>query len=170
MRSYVTGPNHLVVWVLEEARRLGREMLRTASPESKYSECFSQVTQLLEDASRLDGIRIAKSQIDTTRRPSAPSVSQAKRARTRLYQLAADAYLSLLAIEQGDESQICTVLQENLLGPLEMWRRFELYVAIAMGESLSRMLGVPSNLSSNFSQDGMLIRIGDYRVYWQAQT
>ena len=170
VRSYATGLNHLVVWVLEEARRLGREMLRTAIPESKYSERFSQVTRLLEDASRLEGIRIAATQVNTTRRPSSPSISQARRARKRLYQLAADAYLSLHAIEQGDEVHICAVLQENLLGPLEMWRRFELYVAIAIGESLSRILGVPSNLSPSFGQDGMLISIGNYRVYWQAQT
>lgn len=170
VRSYATGLNHLVLWVLEEARRLGREMLRTAIPESKYSERFGQVTRLLEDASRLEGIRIAATQMNTTRRPSAPAISQARRARKRLYQLAADAYLSLHAIEQGDETQICAVLQESLLGPLEMWRRFELYVAIAIGESLSRTLGVPSNLSSAFGQDGMLISVGDYRVYWQAQT
>ncbi|MDA8327504.1 MAG: hypothetical protein M0Z83_00865 [Betaproteobacteria bacterium] len=170
VRSYATGPNHLVIWVLEEARRLGREILRTSSQESKYSERFGQVTRLLEDAGRLEGIRIATMQIETTRRPSSPTISQAKRARARLYQLAADAYLSLLAIEQGDEAQICAVLQENLLGPLEIWKRFELYVAVAMGESLARVLGVPCNLSPSFDQDGMLISIGDYRIYWQAQT
>lgn len=170
VRSYATGPNHLVVWVLEEARRLCREMLRTAGTESKYSEHFGQVTRLLEEAGRLDGIRIATTQMDTTRRPSSSAISQARRARTRLYQLAADAYLSLLAIEQGNEAQICAVLQENLLGPLEMWKRFELYVAVAIGESLARTLGIPCNLSPSFGQDGMLIRIGDYRVYWQAQT
>jgi len=170
MRSYATGPNHLVVWVLEESRRQCREMLRTASSESAYSERFSQIAQLLEDAGRLEGIKIATTQIDTTRRPSSPAISQARRARARLYQLAADAYISLLAIEQGDEAQIRAVLQENLLGPLEMWRRFELYVAVAMGESLSRALGIPCSLSPSFDQDGMLIRIGDYRVYWQAQT
>lgn len=170
VRSYATGPNHLVVWVLEEARRLGREMLRTAIPESKYSERFGQATRLLEDASRLEGIRMATTQMDTTRRPSSPALSQARRARKRLYQLAADSYLSLLRIEQGDEKEICAVLQENLLGPLETWRRFELYVAIAIGESLSRTLGVPFNLSPSFCQDGMLISIGIYKVYWQAQT
>jgi hypothetical protein len=170
IRSYATGQNHLVIWVLEEARRLGREMLRTAIPESRYAERFSYSTRLLEDASRTKGIRIATTQMNTSQRPSSHTISQAKRARKRLYQLAADSYLSLINLEQGDEKEICAVLQENLLGPLEMWRRFELYVAIAMGESLSRTLGIPYNLSSSFGQDGMLISIGNYEIYWQAQT
>lgn len=170
VRSYATGPNHLIVWVLEEARRLCREMLRTASAESTYARRFGQVTRALEDTSRLEGIRIASTQLDTSRRPTSSAISQAKRARTRLYQLAADAYLSLLAIEQGDEVRIRTVLLESLLGPLEMWKRFELYVAVAMGEALARTLGVPCDLSPSFGQDGMLVRVGDYRIHWQAQT
>lgn len=170
VRSYATGPNHLVVWVLEEARRLCREMLRTANTESTYAGRFGLVTRALEDTSRLEGIRKAATQLDTTRRPNSNAISQSKRARTRLYQLAADAYLSLLAIEQGDEDRIRTVLQETLLGPIETWKRFELYVAIAMGEALARTLGVPCDLSPSFCQDGMLIKVGDYRIHWQAQT
>lgn len=170
VRSYATGPNHLVVWVLEEARRLCREMLRTAAAESAYATHFEVVTRALEDASRLEGIRIASVQLDTTRRPATSAVSQAKRVRTRLYHLAADAYMSLLAIEQGDEGRIRDVLQEALLGPLEMWKRFELYVAVAMGDALGRTIGIPCDLSPSFSQDGLLIKVGDYRIYWQAQT
>lgn len=170
VRSYATGPNHLVVWVLEEARRLCREMLRTVAAESTYAERFEQVARVLEDASRLEGIRIARTQLNAARRPTSAAVSQAKRARTRLYQLAADAYLALLAIEQGDEERIRIVLQETLLAPLEIWKRFELYVAIAMGEALGRTTGVPCDLSPSFGHNGLLIRVGDYRIYWQAQT
>lgn len=166
-RSYATGPNHVVAWVLEEARRLCRQMLRSTDTESSYFHRFGHVARNLEQASRLEPIRMATSQLNLSLRPSAHAVTQAKRSRIPIYQLAADAYLKLLAIERGDIEQTRSVLQETLLGPLEMWRRFELCVALAIGESLARVTGGRCDLSTAFEANAPLISVGRYRVYWQ---
>jgi len=84
--------------------------------------------------------------------------------------LAAAAYLRLLAIERGDDEEIRATLSETLLGPLESWRRFELLVALAMGESLSRAIGAPWEISTSFAGGGPLLRAGRYELHWQSRT
>jgi hypothetical protein len=171
IRSYENGLNHLVVWVLEEARRHCRQMLQTTIPGSVYEDQFSDASRRLDRASRIESIRSAAAQVDLRRRPVASVISQARRSRTMLYRFAADAFIVLQAIERGDESAVRDLLQHTLLGPLETWRRFELLVAVAMGDALARALGLSCELSASFSdEEGVLMRVGPYCIHWQAKT
>ncbi len=60
-----------------------------------------------------------------------------QRSRVPLYRAAADAYRSVELLEHGDEAALRTIVTEAVVGPLEGWRRFELWVALKLDRERS---------------------------------
>ena len=169
-RTYLTNPNQLLVWVLNEAKRLALEASRTVEFESEYGRMFNDLVNKLERVSKYESIRAASSQVDFINRPALITVPQSMRSRSRFYKLAADAYLFLIAIESGDEEKIKLILEEGLLGPADIWMRYELYVGLSAANALSSVLMQSVNLTYSFGDDGLLATVGKYKIYWQSRT
>jgi hypothetical protein len=84
--------------------------------------------------------------------------------------LAAAVYATLVAIEQGNEAQLRTLLTKTLLGPLEQWRKFGLFTAIIVAESLARVSKQRCRLSPSLLKDGCVASVGTYAICWQTTT
>jgi hypothetical protein len=157
VRSYGSGPNQVLGWVLTEAWGLASR--------------FSSITQ--ESAGYRNSIHHARLRLDQCRRlhSIAAAITQASRSRRMLYHIATEAYRHLLRIESGDPESITAMLRETLLGPLEPWRRFELAVGLSAGEALAAAQG--TNISLNLligDAKRSLVRAGDLSIFWQSRT
>lgn len=170
VRTFATTQNYLLIWVIEEARRIAKDFLKSSREDSNYFEQFSRSLALLDTASKNSYIKSAAAQLDIKQRPTVGSLTQSLRSRSRLYQLAASAYRTLLAIENGDEHKIRDLLNKNLLGPLEQWRKFELFTAVSVAESIARVVNKPCQLATSFMKDGCIAKIGHFSIFWQTTT
>src|SRR5262249_31393602 len=126
LRSYNSGPNHVLTWVLEQARRLVLRFHDMLPPSASYLEVVDRCASGLETIRRFDALHQAAKQVNLTRRPSPQAVKEASRSRRPIYKLAGEAYRALQQIEAGDEAAILKLLNDTLLGPLHAWQRFEL--------------------------------------------
>ena len=169
LRTYQSGPNYLLIWVLEQAWRLAKQFTDMVPIGATYGETASQTALELEAARRFDSVQQAVKQMNLTRRPAWNAVKEADRSRRQVYVLACEAYRSLQAIEEGDTNAIAELLKETLLGPLHRWQRFELLVGIGMANALSVALGETACLGF-FMGGKPIVRVGDYEVYWQTRT
>ena len=168
-RNYNSGPNHVLTWVLEQSWRLitrfGEMLPHDASYLGKVEGCALG----LETIRRFEPIREAAKQLNLNRRPSPHAVWESSRSRRPLYVLASKAYRTLQAVETGDEAAIAEMLNETLLGPLEVWRRFELAVGLGMARALAAALSRRVSLGSIVGGDP-IARVGSYELHWQSQT
>ena len=93
------------------------------------------------------------------------------RARRRIYHHAIAAYNALTGIEAGEEEALQRVLHNTLLAPLENWRRFELAVAVGIGEAIAEETGEAMRLSILDNRQGQpIILCGRFAIYWQSGT
>jgi hypothetical protein len=83
---------------------------------------------------------------------------------------AAEAFTVLLKAEAGDPEALRAVLADTLVGPIEVWRRFELAVAVAAVEALGEASGVRPSLGLLAGGDRMVARVGRFSVHWQSLT
>ncbi len=170
VRTFESGPNHVLVWVLETAWRLAMHFGNLVGAQAGQHDPIEQSASGLEKIRRFDTIRQAMAKVVLGRRPSSHSVKNALTSRRQLYLLAAQAYRTLQLIEAGDEEAILDLLNDTLLGPLEVWRRYELAVGLAISRALSAVLKQPLTFSFFGSSIEPICRIGGYEVHWQTQT
>ena len=73
--------------------------------------------------------------------------------------------------KQGDEDALLEIIQSTLIAPVDVWRRFELAVAVGIGQALSEETGASMQL--NMVADGSatpIVECGRFGIYWQSTT
>lgn len=170
VRTFESGPNHVLTWVLETAWRLASRFEGRLPEEASYRTVIERTTPGLETIRRFDALHQAAKTINLTRRPGPHAVKEASRSRRQIYVLASRAYRVLQSIEAGEADTIVAVLNDTLLGPLHLWQRFELAVGLGMARALSAALSQP--LALGFLSGGAepISRVGAYEIHWQART
>lgn len=171
LRSYLSGPNHLLGWVLAQAYALSQRFAALAFDSPGYRAAVDHALRGLTAARKVQGIAQIMAQVALARRPSAGSLGEASRSRRALYRKAADAYCALLDVEAGMADAINAMLRHTLLGPLEPWRRFELAIGLSVGEALAHAQQAPlvlNLLAGDVRRP--LAQAGRFSVFWQWPT
>lgn len=171
VRSYTSGPNHVLVWVLQRAHFLLTRFAIEAGPAAAYSSKITTAMQVLSSARRITTVAQAISETDYTQIPSAQSQAQAAVARRQLYRLAYQAMRLLRRVEIGDPEAIATMLRETLVAPLHQWQAFELALALGMGDALSSTTGGMLRLRRIApGSAAAIIEAGTWVIHWQSKT
>lgn len=171
VRSYSSGPNQLLGWVVMEAWALSSRFASVTLDSPAYKSSIEAARQRLDQCRRLQSIAQIAGQTVLNRRPSASAILESERSRKTVYRLATKAYRHLLNIESGDPQAVTAMLRETLVGPLEPWRRFELAIGLSVGESLAnaQSKALVLNLLIGDARRS-LARAGQFSVYWQSRT
>lgn len=171
VRSFNTGPNLLLAWVLREAAAYTARLSAWQGPTSPYLTVIERAQSEMRAVQRLEALREPLRAVAIGQRPGAGAVRSAARSRRQVYRLAVDAYTLLQGIERGDAAAIDRVARSALIGPLEDWRRFELAVGLAVGEALADALGAPIQLSLLGGDTAApIVTAGRFAIYWQQRT
>ena len=170
VKTFDSGPNHVLTWVLETAWRLALHFEDMLPEGASYRTAIEQATPGLEKIRRFDAIHQAAKQINLTLRPGPQAVKEASRSRRQIYVLACHAYRALQLIEAGEADSITKLLNDTLLGPLHVWQRYELAVGLATARALSVALERPVALGSLGGGGEPISRVGGYEVHWQWRT
>lgn len=169
VRSFNTGPNQVVAWVVHMAATYAERLFALQSKSSAYAGLIEAAMGEIAAVKRLDALREPLKRVTVGRRPGPDALRNAARSRRPIYRYAVSAYNTLAAIEAGEEESLALVLRSTLLGPLEEWRRFELAVAIGIGEALAAETGEVLRLSILDTKPGQpVLRCGHYALYWQS--
>lgn len=171
IRSYESGPNHVLGWVLTQAWTLASRFAKLTFDSPAYQSVIDASLQRLEQCRRLQAVTQITGPNSRNRRPTANALIEATRSRHRIYRLAAKAYRSLLAIEAGDLDTIGDMLRVTLFAPLEPWRRFELAIGLGIGEALS--LAAHTQLLLNLMIGDVrrtIAETGPFEIHWQSRT
>lgn len=171
VRTFNTGPNMLLAWVLSEAAAYTGRLLSWQGATSPYLPIIEESQQQMRLVHRLEALRDPLRAVALGQRPTAGVLRVAARSRRPLYRLAVDAYRLLQGIERGEDAAIERVARSALIAPLEDWRRFELAVALSVGEAIARALAVPVQLHIlGADSSGPIVTAGNFAVYWQQIT
>ncbi len=171
VRSFDTGPNQVLAWVVYSASQFAARLQSLQPPGSAYSALTESVMAQLNQVRRLDALRDALRSPAVRRRPADGVLRDAARSRRVVYRLAVEAYNALAGVEAGEETAIRTVVNSTLIGPLEAWRRFELATAIAIGEALAKDLNKPFSLALLANDPTIpILTCGPFALYWQQST
>jgi hypothetical protein len=171
VRSFNTGPNMLLAWVLREAAIYTARLLTWQAANSAYLRAIEAAQADMRKAQRIEGLREPLRAVSLGHRPSGGAVRDSARSRRAVYRLAVQAYCVLQGLERGDRDAIEAVARSALVGPLEDWRRFELAVGLAVGEALGRAINAPLQLHLLGSKSsGPIVTAGRFAIYWQQIT
>ena len=170
-RSFNTGPNQLVAWVVHVAGKYVGRLFALHPPGSAYGEIVETAMSAISAVRRLDVLREPVKHVDAGRRPGPQAIRDAARSRRMIYRHAIAAYDTLARLEAGEEEALRCVLRSTLMAPLEQWRRFELAVAVGIGEVLAEETGEPMHISLlGLPQGQPIIQCGRFALYWQSVT
>ena len=169
-RTYESGPNPVLAWVLETAWRLVGRFRDIVPVGASYRDLIGACAPGLDAVRRFDALHQVAKNPTVGRRPSAQSVKEASRSRRPIYVLASLAYRRLLAIEAGEAPALRDLLNDSLLGPFHAWQRFELAVGLGIARGLSTVLGQGIDLGFFLGGGEPIARVGSYKIYWQART
>ena len=171
VRSYRSGPNHVLIWVLQQAHAVLQRYFGLLSRSTQHNERVERVLYKLHAIRQLTFVGQAAHESSMRLRPSGRSVSQAGQSRKQLYRLAHGAYTLLTRMEDGEEDAVLDVINKTLIGPLEDWRRFELLVALRMAEALATASGLPVVLYPiTPGSSAPIASVGKYDIFWQSRT
>jgi hypothetical protein len=171
VRSFNTGPNMLLAWVLREAAAYTVRLLSWQSDKSPYLPVLKLAQAQMRHVQRIEALREPLKAVSLGQRPNADAVRDSARSRRPLYRKAVDAYRLLQGLERGERKAMDSVARSALIAPLEDWRRFELAVGLAVGEALARASGGVLHLHLLGSDSsGPIVTAGRYAVYWQQIT
>lgn len=170
VRSFDSGPNQVLLWVLAAARRWASRFVALTPEDSPQRPHAIEVAAELEAVARTAHVRQAREAGGPGRYPGAAAVVEASRSRLLLYVAAAEAYRTLRCVEAGDPDALREVLRDTLVGPTEVWRRFELAVALAAADALAAALHKTPALGLLAGGDRLVARIGCYAIHWQSLT
>lgn len=162
----LSGPNHVVAWVLREAEASLLALLRASSnedPQGPIHACASAIDRALRIAVLKE---VAASALGRSR-PGLSALRAAAKARNVPYQLALDAYRLLEGILRLDQAALVRLLNETLVADLDDWQKFELATAIAAAESLARGLDVDLVLGLTPGRKAPFAVVGPFEVWWQ---
>ena len=171
VRTFDTGPNRVLAWTLRRAARLAREYGGLSAPDSEQGVRVARITAQLQRVLRFDAMQSLES-AGSLPPPTAGAVRDAARSRRAVYRLGVDAYRMLRRLEAGDEEAIRAALDGSLTGPIEDWRRFELAVALGVGEAIGTVTGEAIQLHpiGGGAKDAPIVTCGPFAVHWQQRT
>jgi hypothetical protein len=171
LRSYDSGANQVLIWVLMQAWSLGRRFVAMLPASASYREAVTATVQTLEQVRRIQAIALIAADASAAKRPGSAALLEAGRSRREIYRRACDAYETLLRIESGDADTIATMLRHTLLAPLEAWRRYELAIAFSVAEALANNGAGRLLLNLLMGDTGTpIVQVGRYLLYWQSRT
>jgi hypothetical protein len=171
LRSYGSGPNQVLIWVLMQTWSLGMRFAALLPASASYRESVTATVQTLEQVRRIQVIALISADASMARRPGSAALLEAGRSRREIYRRARDAYETLLRIEAGDPEAIATMLRHTLLAPLEVWRRYELAIAFSIAEAFTADGERPLVLNLLMGNTGTpIVQVGRYAIYWQSRT
>jgi hypothetical protein len=171
VRSFNTGPNMLLAWVLREAAAYTMRLLSWQSDKSPYLPVLELAQAQMRHVQRIEALREPLKAVSLGQRPNADAVRDSARSRRPLYRKAVEAYRLLQGLERGETEAMERVARSALIAPLEDWRRFELAVGLGVGEALARASGGPLHLHLLGSDSsGPILTAGHFAVYWQQIT
>ena len=174
VRSFNTGPNQVVAWVVHTASTHVSRLFKRHSPESPYAGLIRAAMRDIAAVTRLEAFREPMRHVASNRRPELGALRSAARSRQVIYQRAIEAYTLLMGVEAGEEKALLSVLDSTLIAPVEPWRRLELAVAVGIGESLAEETGQDMHLSliggqqKRHGDDHPIIQCGRFEIYWQS--
>ena len=166
-RSYEVGPNQLVAWVLRKAHSMAGSL--SAGEQSEYSAMRREALKLTYDVLRMEGMKaLSNTALLQSARPSASAVKQAAASRRPIYRKAYETYRLLLAIENGEDDAINSVLRDTLIAPLKDWQSFELLTALSVAEAIARETQLPMRIADlSLGLDEPIIQVGQFAILWQ---
>lgn len=167
IRTFETGPNQVLAWVVHHARTWASRFQGTGGSGLNYAALADAVLLDIDGVRRLEALRDALRSPTVTRRPSPGALRDAARSRRLVYRLAVEAYGVLKDLEAGQDEAIRLVIGSTLVGPLEIWRRLELAVAVAIGQALETETGIPLHLNPVAGDGGPIATCGRFAVFWQ---
>lgn len=171
VRSFNTGPNLVLAWVLREAAVYTARLSSWQGPSSPYVDVIEEAQREMRAVQRIESLRDPIRAVSLGRRPGPGAVRTAARARQQIYRHAVAAYQLLQGLERGDLEAMNVVARSALIAPLEDWRRFELAVGLAAGEALAIASGAPLHLHLlGGDSSGPIITAGRFAVHWQQRT
>lgn len=171
VRSFNTGPNMLLAWVLREAATYTARLLLWQGTNSPYLPVIEKAQAQMRLVQRIEALREPLKAVSLGQRPGTGAVRDSARSRRPLYRKAVEAYRLLQGLERGDMQAMDRVARSALIAPLEDWRRFELVVGLGVGEALARADGGPLHLHLLGSDSsGPIVTAGRFAVYWQQIT
>ena len=171
VRSFNTGPNQVVAWVVHTAATYVVRMFALQPPGSAYAGLVEAVMTEIAAVKRLDVLREPVKHVAANRRPGPGALRDAARSRRMIYRHAIAAYNTLTGLEAGEEEALLCVLRSTLVAPLELWRRFELAVAVGIGEVLAEETGEEMRVSFlGIAQGQPIIQCGRFALHWQSGT
>ena len=171
VRSFNTGPNLVLAWVLREAAAYTARLSSWQGPSSPYVAVIEQAQREIRSVQRIEALREPLRAVSLGQRPGPNAIRTAARARQPIYRFAVSAYLLLQGLERGDPEAMNTVARTALIAPLEEWRRFELAVGLAVGEALAAACDTQAQLHLlGGESSGPIITAGRFAVYWQQRT
>ena len=169
-RTYESGPNHVLAWVLEKAWRLVGHFRDMVPEGASYLDLIDACAPGLEAVRRFDAMHQVAKTLKMVRRPSSQAVKEANRSRRPIYVLASQAYQRLLQVEAGEDAAILHLLNDTLLGPLHAWQRFELAVGLGLARGLSAAQGRGIDLGFFAGGGEPIATVGAYGIHWQSRT
>jgi hypothetical protein len=170
-RTYDSGPNQVLGWVIQQSWALATKFYSLAPDESGYQHRIDETLKRLEQVRKLQAITEIIDSSRSTNRPLGGALVSAQRSRKKVYRLAYAAYQDFVSIERGDLGAIALMLRSTLLGPLEIWRTFELAVGLAVGNALAAASGerlVLNLLIGDVRRP--FATVGRWHLYWQWPT
>ena len=171
VRSFNTGPNQVVAWVVHTAANHVARMFALQPQGSAYADLAEAVMTEVAAVRRLDVLREPVKHVAANRRPGPGALRDAARSRRMIYRHAIAAYNTLTRLEAGEEEALLCVLRSTLVAPLEHWRRFELAVAVGIGEVLAEETGEEMRVSIlGIAQGQPIIQCGRFAIHWQSGT
>jgi hypothetical protein len=171
VRSFNTGPNLVLAWVIGEAAAYTSHLSIWQGEQSPYVAVIEEAQREMRGVQRIEALREPLRAVALGQRPSAGAVLATARARPRIYRLAFEAYGLLQGLERGDPAAIEVVARSALIAPLEDWRRFELAVGLAVGEAVGRVANAPLHLHLLAGDSAApIVTAGRFAVYWQQRT
>jgi hypothetical protein len=171
LRSYDSGPNQVLIWVLMQARSLALRFAAMLPDSASYREGVNTTIQGLEAVRRIHSISLMAADPSAATRPGSAAVLEARRSRREIYRRAQQAYEMLVRIESGDPETIASMLRDTLLAPLESWRRYELAIAFSVAEAIAADGQKPLILNLMMGETSVpIVRAGRYSIFWQSRT
>ena len=169
VRSFNTGPNQVVAWVVHTASLYAARLFGLQPVGSAYKRLIEDTMVDVTAVKRLDALREVLKSRTVNRRPGPGALRDAARSRRKIYRLAIAAYDTLVKVEAGDDRALLNVLSSTLIAPLEQWRRFELAVGLGIGEALAAELDEPMHIALLGKTSGEpILSCGHFDVFWQS--
>lgn len=169
-RSFDTGPNKVLLFVISNALRVLETISRRADLiGSPYGESIRRNTELAVRAQRAIELRQLRGAPSgrVPPRPSAKDVQMALHSPRRIYILAARQMQLLLEMANSGSRSFIDITVGELVAPLRSWQRFELFALLHIGLALGSELGLKPKLNDlSGAMAGPAIEVGPFDVYW----